>query len=135
MRLCDTILKFLFRNILLVLVAVALKRLQSVWRLGHGFCALIAGPLLIAASTAADAQNLMSNPGFEDNPPSSYGNNTGHSIAPWIVTGASGTNVVKVDGPGGFNYGNSGAESDLSAPGAGIDQPLPLRTGPVLLRN
>lgn len=76
----------------------------------------------------ADAQELIVNGGFEINPPPNLGNNIGHPITPWIVTGTSNTNVVKVDGPGGFLYARpsdgrpSGPESDQTAPGAGIDQ-------------
>jgi hypothetical protein len=33
------------------------------------------------------------------------GNNIPWSITPWIVGGGQQPNVVKVDGPGGYNYG------------------------------
>lgn len=72
--------------------------------------------------SAANAQNILANPGFESNPPTSLGNNLGYSVTPWILTGG-GTNVVKVDGPGGVAYGNpveSGPQSDASASGAGV---------------
>lgn len=66
--------------------------------------------------------NVLVNGDFETNPPTQLGNNIGHSIAPWVLGSGDQSNVVKVDGPGGFAYGNSGPESDASAPGAGIAQ-------------
>lgn len=83
---------------------------------------LVAVAAAIALSGAALAQNVLVNGDFESNPPASFGNNIGHSIAPWVVGTGQSPNVVKVDGPGGFNYGNNGPESDASAPGAGIAQ-------------
>lgn len=76
---------------------------------------------LLAAGTAL-AQNVLVNGDFETNPPPSFGNNVGWSIAPWILGPGQMSNVVKVDGPGGYNYGISGPESDASAPGAGKPQ-------------
>jgi hypothetical protein len=70
----------------------------------------------------ANAQNLIQNPGFENNPPTTYGNNIGWSISPWIVGTGQQPNVVKVDGPGGYDYGHLGPESDATAPGSGIPQ-------------
>lgn len=70
----------------------------------------------------AFAQNVLVNGDFETNPPAALGNNIGHSIAPWVLGTGDQSNVVKVDGPGGYNYGNSGPESDASAPGAGVPQ-------------
>ncbi|MHB8271572.1 DUF5979 domain-containing protein, partial [Bradyrhizobium sp.] len=78
--------------------------------------------LLCAFSLDAQAQNLIQNPGFENNPPPNLGNNIGWSISPWIVGGGQQPNVVKVDGPGGYNYGNNGPESDATAPGSGKAQ-------------
>ncbi|MDP2297218.1 MAG: DUF5979 domain-containing protein [Pseudolabrys sp.] len=81
--------------------------------------------LLTLGVFLADARasgNLIQNPGFESAPPANLGNNIGHSIAPWIVGTGNSPNVVKVDGPGGYNYGNLGPESDASAPGAGVKQ-------------
>lgn len=63
----------------------------------------------IGYSAPAQAQNLLANPGFEDNPPSSFGNNVGHSIAPWILGGGSNTNVVRVNGAGAPDLGGSGS--------------------------
>lgn len=71
----------------------------------------------------ANAQNVLVNPGFEQNPPSTFGNNIGHPFVGWtLVPGRRVQNIVKVDGPNGFNYGTSGPESDAIAPGAGIEQ-------------
>jgi hypothetical protein len=77
---------------------------------------------LLIAGVAAAQQNVLVNGDFETNPPSAYGNNIGYSIAPWTLGTGQTSNVVKVDGPGGFNYGINGPESDASAPGAGIAQ-------------
>jgi Domain of unknown function (DUF5979)/Domain of unknown function DUF11 len=75
-------------------------------------------------SNANAAANLIQNPGFENNPPpvGSFGNHISWSISPWIVGTGQLPNVVKVDGPGGYNYGNLGPESDATAPGSGIEQ-------------
>ena len=67
---------------------------------------------LLGASPAALAQNLVANPGFENNPPPNFGNNIGWPISPWQLGPGQTSNVVKVDGPGGYNYGNSGPQSD-----------------------
>lgn len=45
------------------------------------------------------------------------GSNIGHSIAPWIIGVGGNSNVVKVDGPGGYDYFNAGPESDATGPG------------------
>lgn len=76
----------------------------------------------ICISAAASAQNVLVNGDFESNPPPNFGNNIGWSISPWVLGSGNTSNVVKVDGPGGFNYGSLGPESDASAPGAGIPQ-------------
>jgi uncharacterized repeat protein (TIGR01451 family) len=82
----------------------------------------IAGILLVLP-LRAPAQNLITNPGFENNPPATFGNNIGYPIAPWTLGTGNASNVVKVDGPGGFNYGNGGPESDADpATGAGVPQ-------------
>lgn len=75
--------------------------------------------LLLACAAPAAAQNLIVNAGFENNPPPANGNNIGWSFAPWVLGPGDQSNVVKVDGPGGFNYGNSGPQSDASNNGAG----------------
>jgi hypothetical protein len=84
--------------------------------------ALVAAVLLFPSAVSA---NVLINGNFESNPPATNGNHLGWSVAPWVV-GTLGTsnqpNVVRVDGPGGFNYGSAGPESDASAPGAGIPQ-------------
>jgi len=75
---------------------------------------LVAGLVAIVFSSTANAEdNLLLNPGFEDNPPTQNGDNLGHSIAPWVMT--SGTpNIVHVDGPGGQNYAAPAPQSDAS---------------------
>ena len=82
--------------------------------------------VLFSASLQANAQNLIANPGFENNPPAANGNNIGHGVAPWTLGPGNQSNVVKVDGPGGFNYGNGGPQSDASnngtGAGAGVQQ-------------
>lgn len=78
--------------------------------------------LLSMAALTAMGQNVLVNGDFETNPPSAFGNNIGYSIAPWVLGSGQTSNVVKVDGPGGYNYGNNGPESDASALGAGVAQ-------------
>ena len=86
----------------------------------------LAGSVFVLASMAGNGQlfaaNLIANPGFENSPPSVMGNNIGHAVAPWIVGSGSSPNVVKVDGPGGYDYYANGPESDGTAPGAGKAQ-------------
>jgi uncharacterized repeat protein (TIGR01451 family) len=82
--------------------------------------------LLIAtllAAPAVRAQNLIVNPGFENNPPPNFGNNIGHSIAPWTLGTGNSSNVVTVDGGVNFNYGNGGPTLDADpATPAGVRQ-------------
>lgn len=83
----------------------------------------MAGLALAAASWSAGAQNLIANPGFEDNPPPGWGNNIGYPITPWILGPGDDSNVVKVDGSQNYNYGNSGPEYDADpATGQGVEQ-------------
>lgn len=80
----------------------------------------IAGLLL---ALPAAAQNLISNPGFENNPPPAFGNNIGYGIAPWTLGSGQTSNVVKVDGSVNFNYGNGGPILDANpATGTGVQQ-------------
>jgi len=93
------------------------SRPMAQWRRLY-LCAVLA-----LAPHAAAAQNLIANPGFENSPPPNLGNNIGHPILPWTLGPGQNSNVVKVDGPGGFNYGSSGPESDADpATGAGVPQ-------------
>jgi len=55
-------------------------------------------------------QNLLVNAGFETNNAVLDGDNLGATITPWVIT-ACNTNVVRVDGVGGYDYVN----------GSGID--------------
>lgn len=72
--------------------------------------ALLAVAALLFAPAMAGAQNLIANPGFENNPPPNMGNNIGWSISPWILGPGDDSNVVKVNG--GTTYGNSGPRFD-----------------------
>jgi hypothetical protein len=91
---------------------------------------MIKTAILVLAATvttgAALAQNVLVDGDFESTPPIpgplQFGNNIGHSIAPWVLGTGNQANVVEVDGPGGLSYGTSGPESDASHPGAGIRQ-------------
>lgn len=85
----------------------------------HAFLVVLA---LFFAAAAAGQQNVLVNGNFELNPPPNLGNNIPWSIAPWTLGTGQQANVVKVDGPGGYDYGTNGPESDASAPGAGIEQ-------------
>ena len=67
-----------------------------------------------AWSAAVPNNGLLVNGGFEANPPPVLGNNHGRPIAPWVMSGAAAPNVVRVDGPGGFNY-PAGPNSDASS--------------------
>lgn len=85
-------------------------------RVGVRCLVLLAGAVLSAAWGAAGAQNLIANPGFENNPPPNYGNNIGWPINPWTLGTGQTSNVVKVNGqatPGqpGY-YGNGGPRWD-----------------------
>ena len=71
---------------------------------------LLAGLALSAVSATAGAQNLIANPGFENNPPPNSGNNIGWPISPWILGPGNASNVVKVDG--GTTYNNAGPRFD-----------------------
>jgi len=78
---------------------------------------------LLVVSLQASAQNLISNSGFENNPPSGFGNHINYSIAPWTLGTGSQSNVVKVDGGVNFNYGSSGPALDADpATGVGVVQ-------------
>lgn len=86
------------------------------WRLS-----LLAAVALWVCAAPAQAQNLVVNGGFENNPPPSLGNNLGHSIAPWILGSGNGSNVVAVNG--GTSYGNGGPNLDADpATPAGVRQ-------------
>lgn len=82
----------------------------------------LAASLVLSAlgSLGAMASPVLQNGGFEDNAPSSFGNNLDHDVSPWVLTDRS--NVVRVDGPNGSNYGSNGPESDARAPGEGVFQ-------------
>lgn len=83
--------------------------------------ALVAGLCVLAP--VAGAQNLVGNPGFEENPPPNFGNNIGWTVAPWNIGPGNQSNVVKVDGGSAFNYGNGGPALDADpATGAGVRQ-------------
>ena len=72
--------------------------------------ALLAVAALLFAPAMAGAQNLIANPGFENNPPPNAGNNIGWSISPWILGPGDDSNVVRVNG--GTTYGNAGPRFD-----------------------
>ena len=74
------------------------------------------------------AQNLLTNGDFETPVQARFGNNIGASIAPWVTTGTSLPNVVKVDGPGPISYGTSGPAADNTNP-TGIGQYLDITDG------
>jgi len=83
---------------------------------------LLATAATLMGTVAFAQPNELVNGDFESNPPPKWGNNIGHSIAPWVLGTGDKSNVVKVDGPGGYGYGTNGPESDASAPGAGVPQ-------------
>ena len=67
-------------------------------------------------AVSALAQNALVNGNFEVNPPpvGSFGNHTTQPVAPWVAVGGTMTNVVKVDGPGGYSYGPFGDDSSAT---------------------
>ena len=70
---------------------------------------------VVTSATVALAAPVLTNGDFEQNPPSSYGNNVGWNIAPWTLVGGDQANVVQVDGPGGqTSYGSNGPASDAT---------------------
>jgi len=78
---------------------------------------------LVVAAPSVAAQNLIVNPGFENNPPPNFGNNIGYPITPWVLGAGNQSNVVKVDGGSTFNYGNGGPALDADpATGVGVRQ-------------
>lgn len=76
-------------------------------------CTIVFVVILITAFSLK-AQNILVNGDFESNPPSNFGNNIGHSVTPWILGPGNSSNVVRVDGPQGYDYGDNGPESDAS---------------------
>lgn len=86
------------------------------WR---GTAAVLLLLTCIGLPSIAAAQNILANPGFENNPPPNNGNNYPYPFTPWVLGTGDVSNVVKVDGPGGFNYGSAGPESDASNNGTG----------------
>lgn len=77
--------------------------------------------VLLSHAGSLQAQNLIVNGGFENNPPPSLGNNLGYPIPPWILGPGNGSNVVAVNG--GTSYGNSGPALDADpATGVGVRQ-------------
>jgi hypothetical protein len=88
----------------------------------YPFGAVLAIVVSLLITGGAFAQNVLVNADFETNPPPNFGNNIGYPIPPWTLGAGQTSNVVKVDGPGGADYGINGPESDASAPGPGIAQ-------------
>lgn len=85
--------------------------------------ALAGAVMALLSALPAAAQNLIANPGFENNPPAAFGNNIGHGIAPWTLGPGQTSNVVKVDGNVNYNYGTGGPALDPDpASGAGVQQ-------------
>lgn len=77
---------------------------------------------ILLAGASAEAQqwsNILQNPGFENNPPANWGNNVGHSIAPWVPGGGDRPNVVKVNGGIEAAWYNDGPKFDASGSPAG----------------
>ena len=70
-----------------------------------------------------ECENILKNSGFNNITGLSNGNNIGIDITPWVLGMGNQANIVKVDGAGGFNYGNSGPYKDANAyTGEGEDQ-------------
>ncbi len=70
-----------------------------------------------------ECESLLVQGGFENLTGLNFGNNIGVNIAPWILGTGDQANVVKVDGSGGFDYGQGGPFEDAnSATGSGTAQ-------------
>ncbi len=69
----------------------------------------------------AFAQNILINPGFEAPIQSRNGNNfpAASAVTGWSFGVGRGPNLVRVDGPGGYNYNFGGPGSDARNNGAG----------------
>ncbi|MCY7355510.1 MAG: DUF11 domain-containing protein [Lysobacter sp.] len=92
-------------------------------RQSAGWFGVAAFVLLAVFAQAASAQNLIVNPGFENNPPPNFGNNFPYPITPWVLGPGNVANVVKVDGGATYNYGNRGPALDADpATGVGVRQ-------------
>jgi len=69
-------------------------------------------------TSAAHAQNVLVNSDFSTGAPSSMGNHVNQfSPSGWTFGNGQRPNVVTVDGPGGYNYGSNGPESDATGSG------------------
>lgn len=64
----------------------------------------LAAALLTALTVSANAAPVLTNGGFEQNPPGGYGDNIGWDISPWVLGTGNSSNVVSVDGPGGDTW-------------------------------
>tara|TARA_R110002050_G_scaffold94765_1_gene197082 strand:+ start:66523 stop:70323 length:3801 start_codon:yes stop_codon:yes gene_type:complete len=72
---------------------------------------------------ALECQNLLIDSGFDNKTGLNYGNNIDVDISPWILGSGDKSNIVKVDGAGGYDYGNGGPFEDANPlTGAGEDQ-------------
>ncbi len=82
----------------------------------------IAGLALITAQSAQ--ANELTNPGFEQDVGTyANGNNFPGTVVGWTFGSGQNPNVVKVDGAGGYDYGNNGPEFDAdAATGPGVSQ-------------
>lgn len=80
--------------------------------------------VLAMLATQPAFANELTNPGFEQNVGAyNNGNNFPGSVVGWTFGSGQAPNVVKVDGPTGYNYGTNGPESDAnSATGANTPQ-------------
>ena len=73
---------------------------------------------MILPAGMAHAQNVLVNPDFSTNAPTSMGNHVnGFSPPGWTFGPGQRPNVVTVDGPGGYNYSTNGPESDATGIG------------------
>lgn len=76
---------------------------------------------MILPASLAQAQNVLVNPDFSTNAPTSMGNHVNEFTPPgWTFGPGQRPNVVTVDGPGNYNYGTNGPESDATG---GINTP------------
>ncbi|GAA4235269.1 hypothetical protein GCM10022291_16680 [Postechiella marina] len=70
-----------------------------------------------------ECTNLLSDSGFNNKTGLKFGNNINVDISPWILGGGDKSNIIRVDGAGGYNYLNGGPFEDANpSTGDGEDQ-------------
>ena len=85
--------------------------------------------VILLAAPAVRAQNIIVNPGFENNPPPNFGNNIGHPILPWTLGAGNSSNVVTVDGGTAYGDGGPRLDADPATPAGVVQHYLDIASG------